>query len=50
VEISRDLFRPVDILKMKADPGRAERELGWKARYRMHDVAGMMVEEELKDL
>ncbi|HOP48070.1 MAG TPA: GDP-mannose 4,6-dehydratase [Desulfobacteraceae bacterium] len=50
VEISTDLFRPVDILKMKADPGRAERELGWKASYRMHDVARMMVEEELKDL
>ena len=46
VEISRDLFRPVDIMRMKADPGKARRELGWEAEYKMQDVARMMVEEE----
>jgi GDPmannose 4,6-dehydratase len=46
VEISRELFRPADILRMKADPGKAWRDLGWEARSRMRDVARRMVEAE----
>lgn len=46
VEIRRDLFRPADILRMKADPGRAWCELGWEARSRMGDVARKMVDAE----
>lgn len=46
VEIRKDLFRPADISKMRADPGKAWRELGWKARYRMRDVAKMMVKAQ----
>ncbi|HDZ90776.1 MAG TPA: GDP-mannose 4,6 dehydratase, partial [Deltaproteobacteria bacterium] len=46
VSINSALFRPTDILTVRADPGRAEQKLGWKARYRMRDVARMMVEEE----
>ena len=48
VRTSETLFRPTDILTVKADPTKAERKLGWKARYKMKDVARMMVEEELK--
>jgi len=40
------LFRPADILRMKADPGKAWRELGWEARSRMRDVARRMVRAE----
>jgi len=50
VEISSDFFRPADILRMKADPGKARRELGWEAHYSMRDVARMMVEEERKTI
>ena len=50
VRTSRDLFRPTDILTVKADPGKAYRKLGWKARYKMKDVAVKMVEEELKSI
>ena len=46
VTIRQDLFRPTDILTVRADPGRAARKLGWKARYRMRDVAKMMVRAE----
>lgn len=46
VEINQDLFRPVDILRMNANPSKVRRELGWKAHYRMRDVARMMVDEE----
>jgi GDPmannose 4,6-dehydratase len=48
VEIDPALFRPTDILHIKADPGRASRKLGWTAEYRMRDVARMMVEDEQK--
>lgn len=44
VELSPDLLRPTDIKISLADPGKAERELGWKARYKMKEVAAMMVE------
>jgi len=48
VKTSESLLRPTDILTVKADPGKAQRKLGWKARYKMEDVARKMVEEELK--
>ncbi len=50
VELNPDLLRPTDIKMSLADPGKAERELGWKARYGMKEVAAMMVEECLKSM
>ncbi|MBU1137460.1 MAG: GDP-mannose 4,6-dehydratase [Proteobacteria bacterium] len=50
VELNPDLLRPTDIKISLADPGKAERELGWKARYGMKEVARMMVEECLKSV
>jgi GDPmannose 4,6-dehydratase len=49
VVIKEKLFRPSEILVGLADPSKAEEELGWKAKYRMRDVAKMMVEAELQD-
>ena len=46
VEICKALFRPTDILVGKANPEKAARELGWRAKYKMRDVARMMVAEE----
>ena len=46
VEICRSLFRPTDILTVSANPSKASRKLGWRAKYRMRDVAKKMVEEE----
>ena len=46
VRTSQNLFRPTDILTVRANPGKAARKLGWKAKYKMRDVARMMVEEE----
>ena len=46
VRTNQNLFRPTDILTVRANPGKAAQELGWKARYKMRDVARMMVEEE----
>ena len=44
----RELFRPTDILRAMANPKKAEQKLCWKAKYKMRDVALMMVEDELK--
>ena len=48
VKTNENLFRPTDILTVRANPGKAAQELGWKAKYKMRDVARMMVEEEKK--
>ena len=44
---NRQLFRPTDIMTIRANPHKAERKLKWKARYRMRDVVKMMVEERI---
>lgn len=47
VEVDRTLFRPTDIISVKADPGKARVKLGWVAKYKMSDVIHNMVEYEL---
>ena len=46
VEIDPPLFRPTDLMVGRADPGRAERLLGWKAAKLMPDVVRLMMEVE----
>ena len=46
VEADASLRRPVDIAVGRADPGRAARELGWRAQTRMRDVVRMLFEAE----
>jgi len=50
VELNPDLLRPTDIKTSFADPGKAKRELGWKAQYGMQEVAAMMVESYLENM
>ena len=50
VELNQDLLRPTDIKISLADPSKAERELGWKAKYGMKEVATMMVKECLESM
>ena len=42
------LFRPTDIMTIRANPHKAMKKLKWSARYRMSDVVGMMVEDGMK--
>lgn len=46
VKTSQELFRPTDILTISANPKKAAQKLGWKAKYRMRDVARMMVKAQ----
>jgi len=48
VKSNQGLFRPTDIMTIMANPGKAARKLGWKARYKMRDVANMMVKAEME--
>lgn len=43
VELNPDLLRPTDIMQSVANPEKAERILGWKARSAMPEVVRMMV-------
>ncbi len=40
------LYRPSEIMAGRGNPEKAAKVLGWKAKYRMRDVARMMVEHE----
>jgi len=45
--VRNDAFlRPTDIAYSSANPGKAERLLGWKATKKMHDVVDLLVEAE----
>lgn len=47
VDYSLDLARPSDIRFSAADPGKAQRVLGWKAQSTMRDVVEEMITAEL---
>jgi GDPmannose 4,6-dehydratase len=44
VEVDQSLYRPTDIAVGRANPRKAEVQLGWKAQYTMPDVVRMMLE------
>lgn len=48
VHIDESIFRPADLVVSNADPSKAERQLGWKARYTMPDVVKGMVEANIQ--
>jgi len=50
VIIEPSLYRPTEISVGKGNPSKAERVLGWKAKYMMRDVVRMMVEHEKKTI
>lgn len=47
VKYNNTLLRPSDIDVSSADPGKAATKLGWAAKYRMRDVARLLVDAEL---
>lgn len=50
VEIDPHLFRPTELAVGRANPAKANQRLRWKARYRMIEVAAMMVDAEMKSM
>jgi GDPmannose 4,6-dehydratase len=47
VVIDETLLRPSEILGGYSNPVKAEKVLGWKAKYSMHDMAKLMVEAQI---
>ena len=45
VSQSGEFVRPTDLLIGRADPGKANRVLGWTANHRMRDVIRLMLNE-----
>ncbi len=43
------LLRPSEINVSRGDSSKALKQLGWKAKYKMHDVVKMMVDHECKE-
>ncbi len=50
VNTDKSLFRPTDIQSIKANPDKAEKVLGWKAKNKIKDITGLMVKAELDNL
>jgi GDPmannose 4,6-dehydratase len=48
ISIDSSFFRPTDIAEGHANPAKAFRQLNWKARHSMADVAQLMVEARLQ--
>lgn len=48
VETNPQFFRPTDLTISKANPGKANDQLSWKAQYKMRDIIEMMIEAEMK--
>jgi GDP-D-mannose dehydratase len=46
VEFDNSLLRPLDVPTSRLNPGKAQRELGWRARTRMRDLAALLIESE----
>jgi GDPmannose 4,6-dehydratase len=46
VDADPAMFRPLENPRSLLNPGKAERILGWRARYRMPDVARLMIDAE----
>ncbi len=46
VDSDPKLFRPTDLGRSEANPARAERDLGWRARFHMPDVVRAMIAAE----
>lgn len=44
IVIDRHFFRPTDIAISRGNPTKAKQQLGWEAKYKMKDIARMMVD------
>lgn len=48
VRLKKDLLRPAEIIKSRADPSQALKLLNWKANAGMKEVVSMLVENKIK--
>jgi GDPmannose 4,6-dehydratase len=49
VKIDQKYFRPTELEALQADPTRAEKKLGWKAKITFTELVKIMVDSDMKD-
>ena len=48
VRVNPEFYRPAEVELLIGDPGKAERELGWKARTTLEELCAKMVQEDIR--
>ena len=49
VEVSKDFYRPTDVVNLWGDPSKAKRELGWNpSKTSFEDLVRIMVDHDMK--
>ena len=48
VRINSDFYRPAEVELLIGDPGKAERDLGWKPKTTLEELCAMMVSEDIR--
>lgn len=49
VQIDQKYFRPTEVDVLVADPSKAEKDLGWKARVKFDDLVKIMVDADMRE-
>jgi GDPmannose 4,6-dehydratase len=50
IEISKNLFRPLDVVYLLGDSSKAKKKLGWKPKKNINSLIEDMVNFEIKNL
>jgi GDPmannose 4,6-dehydratase len=50
VKIDSDMFRPSDVVLLRGNYSKAEKELGWKPKVKFNELVKMMVKADLKGI
>ena len=48
VRVNPEFYRPAEVELLIGDPGKAERELGWKAKTTLEELCAKMVQEDIR--
>jgi GDPmannose 4,6-dehydratase len=48
VRVNPDFYRPAEVELLIGDPGKAERDLGWKPKTTLEELCAMMVEADIR--
>lgn len=48
VEIDERYYRPTEVYDLVADPGKAKKKLGWKAKIKFNDLVKIMVDADMR--
>jgi GDPmannose 4,6-dehydratase len=50
VKVDKEFIRPAEVYNLRADPGLARKELGWKPKIKFKQLVKMMVDADMKQI